>query len=130
MAKSRQQMTHRHSDEWCIKQDRQLIITMDPDATVELERMNKGNIGRPFTCPESTIMMIAMVQAVCGPAYRVYEGMAGVLIGRKNTPDFTTIWRRIKKWTGQGTTRRYGQERQERVVGSHDDTGLASFARS
>ena len=97
MAKSRLHMTHRQNNERYIEQGRQLCITMDPDADSELERMNKGKAGSPYTYPESTIMMLAIVRSVCGLSLRACQGMAEVSIGKKNTSHYGTIRKRMKK---------------------------------
>ena len=42
-------------------------------------------------------MTLATVRSVCRAAYRACEGMAKALIGKKNTPRYNTIRKRMKK---------------------------------
>ena len=90
-------MTHRQNDERYIGVGRQLCITMDTDAAGELKRMNKGKVGSPYICPESTIMMLAIVRSLCGLSFRACQGMSEASIGKRNTPHYSAMQKRMKK---------------------------------
>ena len=97
MAKSRLRITHAQNDARYIEQGKHLVPQKDPNAGAELKQMNRKKNGRPFQYPESTIMMIATMRYTCGLSYRACEGVAIAVLGKQDSPDHTSIQRRIKK---------------------------------
>lgn len=66
----------------------------------ELDRMNSGKRGRPFSYPESFILFAAMASVFFHLPYRQLEGLINKLslhVPGLRSADYTTLWHRISK---------------------------------
>ena len=61
----------------------------------ELERMNRGKVGRPYKYSDSMMACIALTKVVWGKSYRRCMGKLKKCWRGKSVPDFSTVWKRI-----------------------------------
>ena len=78
--------------------DRGRILVM-PDrpeaARRELAEANRKKPGRPFLCPESLIIQLALVRALFGAGHRELEGLLAESLHGEFGIGFVQIWRRV-----------------------------------
>ena len=89
--KSRLHMTCAQNDARYVDRGTVPVLHHDKNAATELVKMNRKKNGHPFAYPETLIVSIAIMRAVCGRPYRVYQGLAREMLDRENAPDFTTL---------------------------------------
>lgn len=122
--------TSRQVDETYKARGRTLLMRADPAWDDEVESMNDGKNGRPFTYAESMFAVIAVFRYLTGAAYRQCEGAAESMMGRHNAPDHTTICRRLNRLAivpdGRTLTVADGERTIRMAI---DGTGLAPATR-
>ena len=63
----------------------------------ELEEMNRGKRGRPFAYADGLIKTIGTFRLIIDTPYRQCQGAAKDMLGKENTPHFTTLCRRLNR---------------------------------
>lgn len=71
------------------------IPRYNPEWEGELEKMNRGKVGRPYKYPHSMMASIAMAKIMWGNSYRRCRGKLKRCWPGKRIPVFSTIWKRI-----------------------------------
>ena len=85
------------TDELYKARGRTLLMRADPAWDAEVESMNDGKNGGPFTYAESMFGVIAVFRYLTGAAYRQCKGAAESMMGRQHAPDHTTLCRRLNR---------------------------------
>ena len=70
-------------------------VVSDDEEAKALADENDGKFGRPFGYSNAKIAHLATLRALTGAGLRRVQGMANMMYGRENTPDHSTLCRRI-----------------------------------
>ena len=95
--RGRRTLTYRQIDERYIARGRAIPMKADAAWESELEEMNRGKRGRPFAYADGLIETIGTFRLIIDTPYRQCEGAAVNMLGRENTPHFTTLCRRLNR---------------------------------
>lgn len=90
-------LTYRQIDARYVARGEAMPIKDDPAWGPELEDMNRGKRGRPFTYADGLINSIGIFRLMITTPYRQCEGAAGTMLGKENVPHFTTLCRRLNR---------------------------------
>ena len=90
-------LTYRQIDARYVARGAAIPIKDDPAWGPELDDMNRGKRGRPFTYADGLISAIGTVRLMINAPYRQCEGAAGGMLGKENVPHFTTLCRRLNR---------------------------------
>ena len=96
--KAKAKLTWRESDAKYIGRGRRKAIAFNKTWNDELEEMNESKRGPPFKYPHGMMAYIAITKALLDISYReLQEFLEGSWGYKHETPEFTTIWKRIGK---------------------------------
>lgn len=89
--------TSQENDERYRARGRVIGIKLDASTDEDLVELNRGKKGRPFKYSNRLIATIGIWKKLVGVSYRVCEGAAQATVGKKNTPHYSSICRRINR---------------------------------
>ncbi|MHA1361740.1 MAG: transposase [Candidatus Freyarchaeota archaeon] len=110
------------SDDKLVKRGELVLLIGEEEAPEEeLKRMNRGKVGRPFTCVDSLIWTLVMLRVCLRLPYRQLTGFARRLA---RILGFRLVYRRIRRLAEGRGLPDVRVEPGRRVVASVDSTGL------
>lgn len=89
--------TSREIDAKYIAQGRAMHIKYDKSWEDEVQKMNRGKVGRPYKYAHSMMFFAAMCRSVIDTGYRQCEGLLKESWGDERAPSYATIWQRAGK---------------------------------